>query len=327
MYAHQVIESLNQYKPILERKRIEAYRNEIKQSQKFNLGNISSFEHIERSMVGKIMDTAGKKMPYPRCWIDYHCDRHEQERESTNNYESQIQDKYRNEMIASPKRGILATEASKNFFIVTVFNGFSGSTKYSWQMSPVSAVVALNGEDMKSFCKHSPSGRRIASLFPEQTLDRLLHGNPPIIPFPVWPPGTLPGTEKGWTWEMLFRFHLENRDEYTAMVILMDLLSCRNISLATNEPPVKINRKRKTRGKCPIFTYKTLVIKPTSKKQQEQEAQGLWNNRIHLCRGHFKEYTPEKPLFGKFTGRYWWQPSVRGKNKNGVVMKDYEVRT
>jgi hypothetical protein len=102
-------------------------------------------------------------------------------------------------------------------------------------------------------------------------------------------------------------------------------LSCKNISTLDHDPPAKLNKKRAKKGKCPIFTYKTLVIKPTSKAQKDQEAQGLWENRIHLCRGHFKEYTPERPLFGKLTGRYWWQPSVRGRNREGIVMKDYKI--
>ena len=105
------------------------------------------------------------------------------------------------------------------------------------------------------------------------------------------------------------------------------LITCKNIGTVDNEPSDKLNKSRVKKGKQPIFTYKTLVIKPTSKRQESLEAQGLWENRIHLCRGHFKEYSDEKPLFGKYTGRYWWQPSVRGRNTEGVVMKDYEVKS
>jgi hypothetical protein len=50
-------------------------------------------------------------------------------------------------------------------------------------------------------------------------------------------------------------------------------------------------------------------------------------NRVHLCHGHFKNYTEGNPLFGKYTGRYWWQPFVRGNKKKGVVMKDYLVKS
>ena len=114
--------------------------------------------------------------------------------------------------------------------------------------------------------------------------------------------------------------------EFTMLDRFLKFLNCKNIGTIDNEPPVKLNKSRVKKGKQPIFTYKTLVIKPTGKRQQSLAAQGLWENRIHLCRGHFKEYTADKPLFGRFAGRYWWQPSVRGRNTQGVVMKDYEVK-
>jgi hypothetical protein len=42
-------------------------------------------------------------------------------------------------------------------------------------------------------------------------------------------------------------------------------------------------------------------------------------------RGHFKQYTAERPLFGRFTGLYWWQPHLAGKAKDRVVVKDYRI--
>lgn len=102
------------------------------------------------------------------------------------------------------------------------------------------------------------------------------------------------------------------------------LLSCRNIATEKKVPPEALNRKRKKAGKQPLFTYHTLVLKPVGSKQKSIPKH-LWNDRIHLQRGHFKTYTEEKPLFGRLTGRYWWQAHVRGNNKDGVVMKDYLV--
>jgi hypothetical protein len=60
-------------------------------------------------------------------------------------------------------------------------------------------------------------------------------------------------------------------------------------------------------------------------RRRDLFAHHLWHNRIHFQLGHFKTYTAEKPLFGHITGRFWWQPHVRGKNKDGIVMKDYVV--
>lgn len=106
------------------------------------------------------------------------------------------------------------------------------------------------------------------------------------------------------------------------------LLNCSNIQTKDNLPSEKLNKSRLRKNKMPLFTYKTLEIKPLSKKELagDNKSCGM-HNRIHLCRGHFKEYTEEKPLFGKCTGLYWWQPHVRGQNRDGVVMKDYEITT
>jgi hypothetical protein len=46
---------------------------------------------------------------------------------------------------------------------------------------------------------------------------------------------------------------------------------------------------------------------------------------LHICRGHFKTFTEDAPLFGKRVGTYWWASQVRGKAEEGVVEKDYRV--
>lgn len=112
--------------------------------------------------------------------------------------------------------------------------------------------------------------------------------------------------------------------ELMSVKFLLELLECKNILTVNNHPDQRINKKRTKKGKMPLFSYKTLVIKPTGKKQ-ESIKKDLWNNRVHLCRGHFKTYTDDNPLFGKFTGRYWWQPCVRGNKKKGVIHKDYVI--
>ncbi len=102
-------------------------------------------------------------------------------------------------------------------------------------------------------------------------------------------------------------------------------LSCKNIGTQKIFPPELLNKKRTKNGKTPLFTYHILYLKPTTQREKSIP-QYLWNNRVHLCRGHFKIYTPEHLLFGKLTGRYWWQSQVRGDKKLGVVVKDYELK-
>lgn len=118
---------------------------------------------------------------------------------------------------------------------------------------------------------------------------------------------------------------LDDQKDLVVLNLALLLLSCKNISTVKNNPPEALNRKRQKRGKQELFEYHTLVVVPFGKKQAS-EPKHLWDNRIHLCRGHFKTYKKENPLFGKFVGRFFWNPQVRGKNKKGVVMKDYALK-
>ena len=76
--------------------------------------------------------------------------------------------------------------------------------------------------------------------------------------------------------------------------------------------------RRKNNKKKPIFEYHILTIKPG--KNQQGTAQGGTNAspRVHLRRGHLREYQP-----WSFT---WVQPCVVGSKKLGVIHKDYKVR-
>lgn len=105
------------------------------------------------------------------------------------------------------------------------------------------------------------------------------------------------------------------------------ILNCKNITTEIIHPPEKLNIKRRKNSKQELFSYHVLnVTLPSQKQGYRKKTDPNYHVRVHLCRGHFKEYTEEHPLFGSLTGRYWWQPHIRGQNHNGVVMKDYEVK-
>jgi len=109
------------------------------------------------------------------------------------------------------------------------------------------------------------------------------------------------------------------------LIYFLILMNCKNITTQKHDTPQALNKKRAKKGKLPLFSYHTLIIKPKNPFNNKKEDKNLWSNRIHFCRGHFKKYTKENPLFGKYTGLYWWQPCVRGKNKKGIIMKDYKI--
>ena len=85
-------------------------------------------------------------------------------------------------------------------------------------------------------------------------------------------------------------------------------------------------RRRSKRGKGEI-KYRTLRIKPSMIYRNNVQPNAAANDRtpLHLCRGHFKTYTDDSPLFGRITGTFWTQPHMRGRKEVGQVIKDYTV--
>ncbi len=115
-------------------------------------------------------------------------------------------------------------------------------------------------------------------------------------------------------------------DQLTMVIATMMLLNCKNISTEKILASETLNKKRRKYGKQELFDYHVLnVVVPSARREHLEHTEPLAHNRVHLCRGHFKEYTAEHPLFGRLAGLYWWQPHVRGQNKNGIVMKEYNV--
>jgi hypothetical protein len=105
----------------------------------------------------------------------------------------------------------------------------------------------------------------------------------------------------------------------------LSFLACRNVTTEEVIPCEQQQKARAKRGKRPFFSYHVLKLSPVSGRPVPNGARGLWTNRVHLCRGHVREYTAEKPLFGKLTGRYWIEPHVRGNRDRGITRKDYRL--
>jgi hypothetical protein len=105
-------------------------------------------------------------------------------------------------------------------------------------------------------------------------------------------------------------------------------LHCKNVNTIEHQPSPRLSKAFNKRHGRPLVTYKTLEIEP-AKKMLEVEG-GIAHNglkkALHICRGHFATYTPEKPLFGRVTGTVWKPSHVRGDATHGIVQKDYKVK-
>lgn len=108
------------------------------------------------------------------------------------------------------------------------------------------------------------------------------------------------------------------------------LMHCKNVE-QVKSPPIspELQRARERKGKPPLLRFKTLRIEPFG---QQKMSVGTANgyreeSAFHICRGHFKTFKEDAPLFGKLTGTYWWPMHTRGDRAHGEVRKDYEVKT
>lgn len=113
---------------------------------------------------------------------------------------------------------------------------------------------------------------------------------------------------------------------------LMDTLlfmSCKNVGLKKNDnDPKESRRAAKRHGGTPdSYRYHTLIVRPPGAKSDSPGIDiGIMPR--HVCRGHFSEYGPEFGkglLFGKYSGRFFIPPHMKGDKKNGVVEKDYVI--
>ena len=118
-----------------------------------------------------------------------------------------------------------------------------------------------------------------------------------------------------------------NADQFMAAVAVtiqaFAFAHCKNVGMA-HDPLHGPSEKWCRRQKIPSVVYRRLVIPGLTGTRGEPlhgaDGEGL---RSHIVRGHFKTYTKDSPLFGKYTGKFWHHAHVRGNPDLGCVVKDY----
>lgn len=125
-----------------------------------------------------------------------------------------------------------------------------------------------------------------------------------------------------------YRFSSSLTDLLAPALFAVSLMHCKNVDIRPVDPPERLARKHSRKHGRALTRYYVLDIRPMrSVLDAEGEAQmkGL-RHALHICRGHFKTYNEDAPLFGKHTGTYWWEAQARGKAEQGIVEKDYRIR-
>lgn len=108
----------------------------------------------------------------------------------------------------------------------------------------------------------------------------------------------------------------------------ISFMHCKNIQQTQGLPEEnKAYRRWVNRGHSPIRHSHLVVskIRNASRRLARDNNVGL-HRALHFCRGHFKTYTSEAPLFGKYVGHWFWSDSVRGNPESGRVDTTYGIK-
>lgn len=112
--------------------------------------------------------------------------------------------------------------------------------------------------------------------------------------------------------------------------LALSFMHCRNVKMKEESPPPKLSKSHQKKRGRPLLRYHILEIdhmKSVLEREGSVSTGGL-KKALHICRGHFATYGQNGKglLFGKLSGRYWIPMHKRGSAKEGVVVKDYNVK-
>lgn len=110
----------------------------------------------------------------------------------------------------------------------------------------------------------------------------------------------------------------------------LGLLSCKNIMVERVLPNRQRRRNAEQRGIVLPALHRIVVKVPGTKQPYTIAGPRRPGEPVmpaHMVRGHFAEYGTDRPLFGKYTGRFWIPAHVRGKRQadQDVKPKPYVI--
>jgi hypothetical protein len=122
-------------------------------------------------------------------------------------------------------------------------------------------------------------------------------------------------------------YQLTYLDVMQPAFLTTSFMHCRNIVVNKVAPPPKLAKASRKRHGVPLVSYRTIDIEPMRKllRSEGRSNETGIKHALHICRGHFRTYTPERPLFGKVTGTIFVPMHARGSAQEGIVIQNYKV--
>jgi len=112
-------------------------------------------------------------------------------------------------------------------------------------------------------------------------------------------------------------------------LLTFTFMNCRNVDVKAHAIPERLAKKHLKQHGLTSHKYYVLEIDSLTRRVKALRQSGEASTKgqaLHLCRGHFKTFTVQKPLLGKHVGTYWWDHQVRGSADEGTIHKDYQVK-
>lgn len=108
--------------------------------------------------------------------------------------------------------------------------------------------------------------------------------------------------------------------------MFLTLCHCQNVSIVRAQHPRPLRRRLDRLG---VPDPHMNVLKLTGTREvyltgpsAPEPGDGV---ALHRVRGHFKRYTPERPLFGRIVGTVWHSDHLRGNPERGTIQHQYEA--
>lgn len=115
-------------------------------------------------------------------------------------------------------------------------------------------------------------------------------------------------------------------------LLSLSFMNCKNVRVVERVPDAHANRQHERKFGTGLVKHHVIEITPMryatarTSKGTKQVAHAVPS--LHVRRGHFKSFGERygrARLFGKHEGRYWWENSLVGDVRSGMVESDYKV--
>lgn len=111
------------------------------------------------------------------------------------------------------------------------------------------------------------------------------------------------------------------------MFFATSLMTCKNVTLAEGQVREKDVKKTAKMGSR-AFAFRTITVDALRKSiaSGEHGAGHSVMTALRIGRGHWKDYTQGKGLFGRIKGRFWWDSFVTGDDKIITAIRIGDLR-